>query len=205
MRLTLTMFQSLDGVVQGPGAPAEDPSGGFDLGGWLPPCFDDETGAFIDEVFERADAFVFGRRTYVLMAGFWPKVTDPGGAVAGRLNGLPKHVASTTLRAPSWQRSAVIDGDVAEGVAELKQREGGELQIHGSPHLARSLMANDLIDTFRLLTFPVVLGRGRRLFDNAVPPTALTLTEARTTPSGVALRTYELAGRPTFGSVEGVD
>jgi dihydrofolate reductase len=199
------MFQSLDGVVQGPGAPEEDPSGGFDLGGWLPPYFDAETGAFIDEVFQRADAFVFGRRTYELMAGFWPKVTDPNDAVAGRLNGLPKYVASTTLRDPSWQGSAVIDGDVAGTVGELKQREGRELQIHGSPHLARSLMAHDLIDTFRLLTFPVVLGRGQRLFDNAVPPTALTLTKARTTPSGVALHTYELDGRPTFGSVERTD
>jgi dihydrofolate reductase len=205
VRLTLTMFQSLDGVVQGPGAPEEDPSGGFDLGGWLPPYFDAETGAFIDEVFERADAFVFGRRTYELMAGFWPKVNDPDDAVADRLNGLPKYVASTTLRDPSWQGSAVIDGDVADRVAGLKQREGRELQIHGSPHLARSLMAHDLIDTFRLLTFPVVLGRGQRLFDNAVPPTALTLTEARTTPSGVALHTYELDGRPTLGSVEGTD
>ena len=205
MRLTLTMFQSLDGVVQSPGAPQEDPSGGFDLGGWLPPLFDDETGAFIDEVFGQADAFVLGRRTYELFAAYWPKVTDPGDAVASRLNGLPKHVASTTLRDPSWEGSVVIESDVADRVAELKQREGGELQIHGSPHLARSLMARDLIDTFRLLTFPVVLGRGQRLFDDGVPPTALGLTATRTTPSGIALHTYELTGRPTFGSVEGLD
>jgi dihydrofolate reductase len=205
VRLTLTMFQSLDGVVQSPGAPEEDPSGGFDLGGWLPPFFDAETGAFMGEVFDEADAFLLGRRTYELMAGYWPKVTDPDDPVGGRLNGLPKHVASTTLRDPSWAGSVVIDGDLAQSVAELKRRDGRELQIHGSPHLARSLMAHDLIDTFRLLTFPVVLGRGRRLFGDGVPPTALRHTAAAMTPSGVALHTYELEGRATFGSVESSD
>jgi dihydrofolate reductase len=203
MRLTLTMFQSLDGVTQSPGAPEEDPSDGFDLGGWLPAYFDAETGAFMDEVFEQADAFLLGRRTYELMAAVWPNDTES--PVGSRLNGLPKYVASTTLRDPSWQRSEVIEGDVAERVAELKQRGGRELQIHGSPRLARSLMAHDLIDTFRLLTFPVVLGRGRRLFDDGVPPTALRLAGVRTTPSGIALHTYELAGRPTFGSIEDMD
>jgi dihydrofolate reductase len=203
MRLTLTMFQSLDGVTQSPGAPEEDPSDGFDLGGWLPAYFDAETGAFMDEVFEQADAFLLGRRTYELMVAVWPN--DSESPVGSRLNGLPKYVASTTLRDPSWQGSEVIEGDVAERVAELKQRAGRELQIHGSPRLARSLMAHDLIDTFRLLTFPVLLGRGRRLFDDGVPPTALRLAGVRTTPSGIALHTYELAGRPTFGSIEDMD
>jgi dihydrofolate reductase len=202
VRLTLTMFQSLDGVVQSPGAPEEDPSGGFDLGGWLPPFFDVETGAFMAGVFEHADGFVLGRGTYELMVGYWPDVSDPDNIGAVKLNGLPKYVASTTLRDPSWQKTKVIEGDVAEKVAELKQREGRELQIHGSPRLARSLMAHDLVDTFRLLTFPVVLGRGLRLFGDGVPPTEMRLTEARTTPSGVALHTYELAGRPTFASIE---
>jgi dihydrofolate reductase len=202
VRLTLTMFQSLDGVVQSPGAKEEDPSDGFDLGGWLPPYFDAETGAFMAEVFEPAEGFVLGRRTYEAMASYWPTVTDPDNIGATRLNELPKYVASTTLRDPSWRGTQVIQGDVAQKVAELKQREGRELQIHGSPRLAQSLMAHDLIDTFRLLTFPVVLGRGLRLFGDGVPPTALRHVDVRTTPSGVAIHTYELAGRPTFGTVE---
>jgi dihydrofolate reductase len=205
MRLTMTMFQSLDGVVQGPGAKSEDPSGGFDLGGWLPPYFDEETGAFMAGVFEQVDGFVLGRRTYELMASYWPHVTDPDNIGAVKLNGLPKYVASTTLRDPSWQGTEVISGDLAGKVAELKQGEGQELQIHGSPHVVRALMAHDLIDGFRLLTFPVVLGRGQRLFQDGVPPTALRLAESRTTPSGVALQTYELAGRPEFGAVAGPD
>jgi dihydrofolate reductase len=204
VRLTLTMFQSLDGVVQSPGARHEDRSGGFELGGWLPPYFDDETAAFMARVFEPADAFVLGRRTYELMAGYWPNVTEPDNIGATKLNELPKYVASTTLRDASWHGSQVIERDVPAKVAELKRREGRELQIHGSPQLARSLMAHDLIDTFRLLTFPVVLGRGRRLFGDSVAPTALRLIEARATPSGVALHTYENAGRPTFGSIEGI-
>jgi dihydrofolate reductase len=202
VRLTLTMFQSLDGVVQSPGAPEEDPSDGFDLGGWLPPFFDDDTASFMAGVFEHADGFVLGRGTYDRMVSYWPTVTDPDNVGAVKLNTLPKYIASTTLRDPSWQGSEVIEGDVAERVAELKQRDGDELQIHGSPRLARSLMSHDLIDTFRLLTFPVVLGRGLRLFGDGVPPTELRLTEARTTPSGVALHNYEFAGRPTYGSIE---
>jgi dihydrofolate reductase len=203
VRLSLTMFQTLDGVVQGPGAPEEDPSDGFDLGGWLPPYFDEQTGAFMAEVFEHADGFVLGRRTYELMASYWPNVTDPDNIGATKLNGLTKYVASTTLRDPSWKGTVVIEADLPAKVAELKRQAGRELQIHGSPSVGRSLMAHDLVDTFRLLTFPVVLGRGKRLFAEAEPPTALRLTESRTTPSGVALQTYELAGRPTFGVVPG--
>ncbi|MEO3751626.1 dihydrofolate reductase family protein [Streptomyces sp. B6B3] len=200
MRLTTTMFLSLDGVVQGPGAPDEDPRGGFTQGGWVFPHADEDFGELVAGWFAAADAFLLGRRTYEIFAGYWPRVTDPADPIAGRLNALPKYVASHTLREAEWAGSTVLSGDLAAEVAALRQRPGGELQIHGSSELVRSLMAHDLIDEYRLLFFPVVLGNGRRLFTEGSTPTALRLTGTATTASGVVLHTYEAAGRPTYGS-----
>ncbi len=201
MRLTLTTFLTLDGVMQSPGAPEEDPRDGFDLGGWLPPHFDGETGQYMNEVFDEADAFLLGRRTYEAMAGFWPAVTDPGNRVGSQLNSLPKHVVTATMKDLSWPGSMVLSGDVAHEVGELKRTPGRELQIHGSGALARSLMRQDLIDAYRLVVFPVVLGRGQRLFADGVRPATMRLAGTRTTGRGVVMHTYEAAGRPTFGSV----
>ncbi|MFB7217544.1 dihydrofolate reductase family protein [Streptomyces sp. NPDC056227] len=202
-KLTLTTFLSLDGVMQAPGRPDEDRSGGFEYGGWLAPFMDQGMGQFMTEVFDRSAAFLLGRRTYDIFAAYWPKVTDPDDPIACRLNPYPKYVVSTTLEKADWENTTVVSADVAEEVARIKERTvGGELQIHGSGALAQSLMAHDLIDEYNLLTYPVVLGRGRRLFPEGGLPTAFRLTGARITPKGVAIHTYRPVGRARFGSVD---
>ena len=201
MRLTATAFVTVDGVMQSPGAPQEDPRDGFDLGGWLPPHFDGELGQYMNEVFEEAEAFLLGRFTYEAMAGYWPNVTDPAVKVGVALNTLPKHVVTSTLTDLAWNNSRPVTGDIAKAVAELKQAPGRELQIHGSAALVHYLTERRLIDAYRVLAFPVVLGRGRRLFAGGAPPTGLRLTDSRTTPSGVAMHTYETTGQPSFGAI----
>jgi len=202
MQLTVTTFLSVDGVYQGPGGPEEDRSGGFDRGGWLVPHFDEATGQFMTEVFQEVDAFLLGRRTYEIFAASWPHVTDPNDPVANSLNTLPKYVASSTLRDPEWNNTTVLDGDLASAVQQLKERDGRELQVHGSGRLVQSLLANDLVDRLNLIVFPVIVGAGRRLFPESGIATGLALDESRTTPSGVAIAVYRPSGRPEFGSVE---
>ncbi|MFE0648346.1 dihydrofolate reductase family protein [Streptomyces sp. NPDC059534] len=198
--LSLTQFLTLDGVTQAPGGPGEDPSGGFEHGGWSVPFGDEDFGQRITEIFARPTAFLLGRRTYDIFAGYWPRQTDPADPVASKLNALPKYVATTTLTSADWEGTTLLRGDVVAEVAALKERTDGEIQMHGSAGLARTLLGHDLIDTLHLHVFPVVLGSGRRLFSDGVRPTAFRLTEARTTGAGVALHTYELAGRPAYGS-----
>ena len=202
MQLTVTTFVSVDGVYQGPGGPDEDRSGGFDRGGWAVPHFDQATGQFIDEVFGQVDAFLLGRRTYDIFAASWPNATDPNDTVANRLNTLPKYVASTTLNDPQWANTTVLEGDLASAVRELKNREGRELQVHGSGALVRFLLDNDLVDRLNLLVFPVIVGAGRRLFPDQGIATGLALDESRTTPSGVTICVYRPTGRPEFGTAE---
>jgi dihydrofolate reductase len=202
MQLTITTFLSVDGVMQGPGGPDEDRSGGFDRGGWLVPHFDEATGKFMVEVFDKVDAFLLGRRTYQIFAASWPKVTDPKDPIASRLNTLPKYVVSRTLGSADWQNSTIIKGDVAAEVTRLKKMPGRELQVHGSGMLARTLIENDLVDELRLLVFPVIVGAGRRLFPDAGVATGLRLVDSRTTGSGTAIHVYKPTGRPEFGEVE---
>jgi dihydrofolate reductase len=202
MKLTVTTFLSVDGVMQGPGGPEEDRTGGFTRGGWLLPHFDEETGRFMTEVFEQVDAFLLGRRTYEIFAASWPKVTDPNDPIATRLNTLPKYVPSKTLSAPEWGPTTVLGGDVVTEVGELKRQPGRELQVHGSGNLVRTLHEHDLVDQYRLLVFPVIVGEGRRLFPDRGVATGLRLVESRTTGSGVAIHEYEPTGRPEFGTVE---
>lgn len=202
MKLTVTTFQTLDGVMQAPGGPEEDPSGGFEHGGWLVPHADAEMGAFMDETFAAAEAFLLGRFTYETFAGHWPKVDAPDDPVATKLNTLPKHVASRTLRQDdlTWTNSSLLGDDVPARVAELKARPGGELQVHGSAGLIQTLLRHGLVDELRLLTFPVVLGAGKRLFSDGTAPAAIRLTESRTTSAGTTIAVYAFEGRPTYGS-----
>lgn len=202
MQLTVTTFLSVDGVYQGPGGPDEDRRDGFDRGGWLVPHFDEATGQFIDEVFREVDAFLLGRRTYEIFAASWPNATDPDDRVAKSLNTLPKYVASRTLHDPQWSNSTVLEGDLAPAVQQLKERDGRQLQVHGSGRLVQFLLANDLVDRLNLLVFPVIVGAGRRLFPESGIATGLALDESRTTPSGVAISVYRTSGRPEFGTVE---
>src|SRR3990170_246063 len=202
MQLTVTTFLSVDGVYQGPGGPNEDRRGGFYRGGWVVPHFDEATGQFMNSIFQNVDAFLLGRRTYDIFAASWPKATDPNDPVAAKLNTLPKYVASTTLRDPEWANTTVLGGDVLSAVRELKQRDGRELQVHGSGALVRFLLDNELVDQLNLLVFPVIVGAGRRLFPDSGIATGLALDESRTTPSGVTISVYRPTGRPEFGTVE---
>ncbi|MFF0427828.1 dihydrofolate reductase family protein [Streptomyces sp. NPDC004520] len=198
--LSLTQFLTLDGVIQAPGGPEEDPSEGFEHGGWSAPYDDEDFGQRVTEIFARPTAFLLGRRTYDIFAGYWPQHDAPDNPVASKLNHLPKYVATTTLTSADWENTTLLRGDVVKEVTALKERLDGEIQMHGSAGLARTLLDHDLIDTLHLQVFPVVLGTGRRLFSDGVRPTAFRLTDARVTSTGVTLHTYELAGRPTYGS-----
>jgi dihydrofolate reductase len=197
--LTLTTFLSLDGVMQAPGGPGEDPSGGFTHGGWLVPHADADMGATIVEIFSKADAFLLGRSTYDIFAGHWPKVTDPSDPIASKLNSLPKYVASRTKTAFSWSGTTHVK-DVVKEVAGLKERFPREVQVHGSCGLAQTLIENDLIDEYRLLTFPVVLGTGKRLFGAGAVPTTLSLVTSTSTSKGVVVSVYRRAGSLKTGS-----
>lgn len=201
-KLVSQLFVSLDGVYQAPGGPEEDPRGGFAQGGWTVPYDDEDFGRFVTEVFGGVDAFLLGRRTYDIFAAFWPKVTDPADPVASKLNALPKYVASSTLTDPAWAGTTVISGDLAKEVTALKERTDGEIQVHGSGALLQSLLALDLVDTLHLLTFPVVLGAGRRLFREGSVPTAFRHSGGRITSTGVSIQSYDFAGRPEYGSYE---
>lgn len=201
-KLTLTTFLTLDGVMQAPGGPDEDRSGGFDYGGWLAPFADEGMGEFMTEVFGRAGAFLLGRRTYEIFAGYWPRQTDPADPIASRLNGLPKYVASTTLKAPAWAGTTVIDGEQLQSeVVRAKDATEGELQVHGSGALAQWLLARDLVDELNLLVYPVFLGTGRRLFPTGGLPTACEVTHSRTTSAGTSIHTYRPTGRAAFGTI----
>ena len=152
------------------------------------------------EVYQRADAFLFGRRTYEIFAGYWGVRADSGNPIAAALNTRPKYVASTTLTDPQWADTTVLSGDVAAAIGELKAKPGGELQVHGSGNLVRWLLDNHLVDEITLLTYPVVVGQGTRLFPATGPDTALELVDSRATPSGVTIQVYRPTGRPQYAT-----
>ncbi|MEV6284842.1 dihydrofolate reductase family protein [Kribbella sp. NPDC051770] len=183
MRLTLHTFLSYDGVMQGPGGPEEDASNGFSQGGWVVPYAGEEFDEIVDSWFADAAAILLGRTTYEMFAGYWPRVADPDHLVARKLNTLPKYVASRTLRAPAWTGTTVVSG--LDEIRALKDQPGGELQVHGSCGLAHELHRAGLIDEYRLITFPIALGQGKRLFADGLPPTAFTVRESRLTSTGL--------------------
>ena len=184
MKLSVNEFLSLDGVMQGPGGPDEDRSGGFDRGGWAIPLFDQETGEIVTSWFDRGSAILLGRTTYDMMSAYWSQVTDPDNGVAAALNGRQKYVASTTLTDPAWNNTTVLSSNVLHAVAELKQQPGGELQVHGSCGLARQLHRAGLVDVYRLITFPVSVGQGKRLFEPGDPAYGYDAVTSRATSSG---------------------
>lgn len=193
MKLTVNTFLSLDGVMQGPGGREEDTSGGFERGGWLVPHADEGMGRIVDGWFAQADAILLGRTTYEMMQPYWEQVTDPDNPVATALNGLPKYVVSTTLADPTWNNSTVLSADILDAVAKLKARPGRELQVHGSWKLARTLHDAGLVDEYRLLYFPVVVGQGKRLFETGCVPSGFTLVDVDRTGAGAVGMTL----RPT--------
>jgi dihydrofolate reductase len=201
MRLTVTSHLTLDGVMQSNGKPEPELADGFEQGGWQVPYLDQDMDRFTADWIAAADAFLLGRRTYELFATYWSQVTDPEDPRATRLNALPKYVVSTTLDRVEWTNAVLLQGDVAEEVAKLKRRPGNELQVHGSAELVRTLMKNGLIDEYRLLIHPVVLGNGRRLFADGTTPAAFELIDTKTTSRGVVAHVYRPAGEPEYGSV----
>jgi dihydrofolate reductase len=201
MKLTTLTMVTVDGVMQGLGGADEDRRGGFERGGWIGSVFDNEAEAFLNQVYQRADAFLFGRRTYEIFAGSWGTWPDPGDhPIWKALNTKPKYVASTTLTEPRWANTTVLSGEVAAAVGELKAKPGGELQVHGSGVLIRWLLDNQLVDEIILLTVPVVLGQGTRLFPATGPDIALDVVDSRVTPKGVTIQVYRPAGRPQYAT-----
>jgi dihydrofolate reductase len=199
MKLTTTTNVSVDGVMQGLGGPDEDRRGGFERGGWALALFDDEGATLLGQIYQRADAFLFGRRTYEIFAGSWGTWDDPGDSpIWTALNTRPKYVVSTTLTDPQRADTTVLSGDVATAVAELKAEPGSELQVHGSGALIRWLLDNDLVDEINLFTYPVVVGQGTRLFPDTGPDTALDLVDSRATMNGVTIQVYRPAGHPQY-------
>jgi dihydrofolate reductase len=197
-KLSVGAFMTLDGVVQAPGGPGEDDSGGFTLGGWSVTYWDDQMGQVMGESMSVPFDLVLGRRTYDIFAAYWPKAPEEAGAKP--LNDATKYVASRGRPELTWDRSVLIEGDVAAGVAELKKGDGPELQVHGSGNLIQTLMANDLIDEYRLWVFPLVIGSGKRLFADGTIPAALRLVDSTVSTTGVVIGTYEPAGEIVTGS-----
>lgn len=200
MRLTVTTFTSLDGVMQGPGAPDEDRSGGFNHGGWMVPFADDDQSRLIAATFAEADELLLGRASYDMMQAYWSQVTDPGNAVARALNTLPKHVATRRPEALTWANSRPLNGDVVAAVRALKAKPGRELQVHGSHGLIQTLLAAALVDQINVWTFPVVVGSGKRLFAQGATPTSARHRRTEVTATGAIVSSYELVGPLELGS-----
>jgi dihydrofolate reductase len=201
MELTTITNVSVDGVMQGLGGPDEDRRDGFERGGWALPLFEGEAATFLNQVYQRADAFLFGRRTYEIFAGSWGTWDDPGDSpIWTALNTKPKYVASTTLTDPQWAHTTVLTGDLTAAVGELKAEPGGELQVHGSGNLVRGLIDNQLVDEINLLTYPVVVGQGTRLFPDTGPDMALELVDSRATANGITIQVYRPTGRPQYAT-----
>jgi dihydrofolate reductase len=196
--LIVSTFLTLDGVMQAPGGPGEDDSGGFAHGGWSVNYWDDQVSQFMTETMDKPFDLVIGRRTYDIFAAYWPHASEEEGAKP--MNDATKYVASRSRPTLEWSNSVVIEGDVAESVAALKQEDGRELQVHGSANLLQTLLRHELIDRFRLLVFPVLVGPGKRLFWDGTVPSGLKLVDSTVSGTGVVMATYEPAGKLVTGT-----
>jgi dihydrofolate reductase len=206
VKLTVQTFLTLDGVMQAPGGPEEDPSGSFTHGGWQAPFPDPTVGEFVTELTTHASAFLLGRRTFDIFRGYWPDQTDPENPVATAINTLPKHVVSGTLgdADASWRgehpdTARLVTGDVVAAVQGLKDEPGDELQVWGSGTLLQTLLRHGLVDRFRLMTYPLVLGSGRRLFNDGGVPMTMRPVDLTVTDLGIVIGTYEPAGPVRHG------
>jgi dihydrofolate reductase len=197
-KLIVTTFLTLDGVMQAPGGPGEDEDRGFRHGGWSVPYWDDQIGAFMEETMGKPFDLVLGRKTYDIFAAFWPTAPDEAGGKP--LNDATKYVASRGRPDLSWRNSVLLKGDAAEAVAALKQEDGPELQVHGSADLLQTLLRHNLIDRFRLMTFPVLVGSGKRLFADGTAPASLAVVNSKVNTKGVVMSTYEPAGELVTGT-----
>ena len=208
MKLTVQTFLTLDGVMQAPGGPEEDPSDNFTHGGWQAPFADPAIGEFVTELNSHAGAFLFGRRTFEIFRSHWPDQTDPADPIATAINSLPKYVASNSLSQAdvTWRgahpdTARLVTGDLATSVRALKKESGDELQIWGSGNLLQTLMQHQLVDRFRLMTFPVVLGSGRRLFNDGILPATMRPIDLTVTDLGIVFGSYEPAGPVGHGDM----
>ena len=199
-KLIVQTFLTLDGVMQAPGGPEEDDEGGFTQGGWSVNYWDDQMGEVMTEATGKPFAMVLGRKTYDIMAAYWP--TAPEDTGANVFNDAPKYVASRGPRQLEWSNSVLIEGDAADGLAALKKEDGPELQVHGSANLIQTLLRNNLVDEYRLWVFPVVIGSGKRLFADGTIPAGLTLADSKVSTTGVVMGTYQPAGEIPIGSFE---
>jgi dihydrofolate reductase len=197
-KLIVNTFLTLDGVMQAPGGPEEDDSGGFQLGGWSVNYWDDKMGEVMDGVMSTGFDLLLGRKTYDIFAAYWPKAPEEAGGKP--LNDATKYVASRGRPALDWAKSVLIEGDAAEGIATLKQQDGPELQVHGSGNLIQTLIRNNLVDEYRLWVFPLVIGTGKRLFADGTIPAGLRLVDHQVSTTGVTIGTYEPAGEIVTGS-----
>ncbi|MFN2587554.1 MAG: dihydrofolate reductase family protein [Actinomycetota bacterium] len=197
-KLIVNTFLTLDGVMQAPGGPEEDTSGGFAHGGWSVTYWDDRMAEVANAIMDKPLDLVLGRRTYEIFAAHWPRATEEQGG--STFNNATKHVASSTLTNLEWQNSRLIEGDLVEALRELKQQDGPELQVHGSANLLQTLIGGDVIDEYHLWTFPVVVGSGKRLFADGAVPGGLKLVDTVTSTTGVVISTYLPAGELVTGS-----
>ena len=195
--LIFNTFLTLDGVMQAPGGPEEDPSGGFDHGGWSFGYWDEQMQTVMGESMSKPFDLVLGRRTYEIFAAHWPHSDEPA---AEPLNTTTKHVASTTLKELEWENSRLIEGEVPDGIRALKAQDGPELQVHGSADLIQTLLEHGLVDEFRIWIFPLVLGRGKRLFDGGTVPAGVELASSQASSSGVIIATYRTGADIRYGS-----
>ncbi|MGE5123746.1 MAG: dihydrofolate reductase family protein [Acidobacteriaceae bacterium] len=195
-KIIVLTFITLDGVMQAPGGPTEDPSGGFQYGGWTVPYFDEYLGQVMTEQMGHKFDLLLGRKTFEIFASYWPQHPEEGSGI----NQATKYVASNTLTAHEWSKTVFLKGNVADEIRKLKGQDGPDLQVHGSSNLIQTLLEHDLVDEFWLKIFPLILGSGKRLFGQGAIPASFTLVDSKISPSGVLVANFKRAGEVKTGS-----